>query len=226
MDITVPNEVREASLRAGTPASPTQGRAGTAQYAVRGQRDLVLPFILARLDATHELARETHEPWRILRQGHKLGADPHFERLAEDGIGRRIRKPQAQRGVDDQHPGRKPGEDHREPFALMMIDIDGLRRIWTVNRIEFIFALIALWGPIGLGVLNGVIVGSIPSSHAAARYTCCASKMASPDFGITDENHMKPSPGSGLSLDRAPTKKIDRSGTPSAALCGSTSRWA
>ncbi|ANK75580.1 MULTISPECIES: SulP family inorganic anion transporter [Ensifer] len=42
--------------------------------------------------------------------------------------------------------------------ALSLIDIDGLRRIWTVNRIEFIFALIALWGPIGLGVLNGVVI--------------------------------------------------------------------
>ncbi|MGF6258665.1 SulP family inorganic anion transporter [Ensifer sp. LBL] len=42
--------------------------------------------------------------------------------------------------------------------ALSLIDIDGLRRIWSVNRIEFIFALIALWGPIGLGVLNGVVI--------------------------------------------------------------------
>lgn len=32
MDITVPDEVRETSLRAGTPASPTQGRTGTSQY--------------------------------------------------------------------------------------------------------------------------------------------------------------------------------------------------
>ncbi|WP_104666417.1 SulP family inorganic anion transporter [Ensifer adhaerens] len=42
--------------------------------------------------------------------------------------------------------------------ALSLIDIDGLRRIWSVNRIEFVFALIALWGPIGLGVLNGVVI--------------------------------------------------------------------
>ncbi|HEV7322683.1 MAG TPA: SulP family inorganic anion transporter [Ensifer sp.] len=42
--------------------------------------------------------------------------------------------------------------------ALSLIDIGGLRRIWRVNRIEFIFALIALWGPIGLGVLNGVVI--------------------------------------------------------------------
>ncbi len=42
--------------------------------------------------------------------------------------------------------------------ALSLIDINGLRRIWSVNRIEFIFALIALWGPIGLGVLNGVVI--------------------------------------------------------------------
>jgi purine-binding chemotaxis protein CheW len=32
MDITVPQEVRDASLRTGTPASATEGRAGTAQY--------------------------------------------------------------------------------------------------------------------------------------------------------------------------------------------------
>ncbi|WP_083213790.1 MULTISPECIES: SulP family inorganic anion transporter [unclassified Ensifer] len=42
--------------------------------------------------------------------------------------------------------------------ALSLIDIGGLRRIWHVNRIEFVFALIALWGPIGLGVLNGVVI--------------------------------------------------------------------
>ncbi len=42
--------------------------------------------------------------------------------------------------------------------ALSLIDIGGLRRIWSVNRIEFVFALIALWGPIGLGVLNGVVI--------------------------------------------------------------------
>ena len=42
--------------------------------------------------------------------------------------------------------------------ALSLIDINGLRRIWSVNRIEFVFALIALWGPIGLGVLSGVVI--------------------------------------------------------------------
>ncbi|MEI2301879.1 SulP family inorganic anion transporter [Ensifer sp. MJa1] len=42
--------------------------------------------------------------------------------------------------------------------ALSLIDIEGLKRIWHVNRIEFVFALIALWGPIGLGVLNGVVI--------------------------------------------------------------------
>ncbi|WP_077965407.1 SulP family inorganic anion transporter [Ensifer adhaerens] len=42
--------------------------------------------------------------------------------------------------------------------ALSLIDIGGLRRIWSVNRIEFVFALIALWGPIGLGVLSGVVI--------------------------------------------------------------------
>lgn len=42
--------------------------------------------------------------------------------------------------------------------AFSLIDIEGLKRIWHVNRVEFVFALIALWGPIGLGVLNGVVI--------------------------------------------------------------------
>ena len=42
--------------------------------------------------------------------------------------------------------------------ALNMIDIGAMRQIWRVSRMEFVFALIAMWGPIGLGVLNGVII--------------------------------------------------------------------
>jgi SulP family sulfate permease len=42
--------------------------------------------------------------------------------------------------------------------AISLIDINGLWQVWRVNRMEFIFALIALWGPISLGVLNGVII--------------------------------------------------------------------
>jgi high affinity sulfate transporter 1 len=42
--------------------------------------------------------------------------------------------------------------------ALSLIDFAALRRIWHISRAEFIFALIALWGPIGLGVLNGVLI--------------------------------------------------------------------
>jgi high affinity sulfate transporter 1 len=42
--------------------------------------------------------------------------------------------------------------------ALSLIDVDALREIWRISRMEFVFALIALFGPISLGVLNGVMV--------------------------------------------------------------------
>lgn len=42
--------------------------------------------------------------------------------------------------------------------ALQLMDFAGLRRIWTISRVEFAFALIALAGPISLGVLNGVMI--------------------------------------------------------------------
>ena len=39
-----------------------------------------------------------------------------------------------------------------------MIDVEALRETWRISHMEFAFALIALWGPIGLGVLNGVVI--------------------------------------------------------------------
>ena len=42
--------------------------------------------------------------------------------------------------------------------AISLIDVAGLRELWRVSRIEFVFAIIAMWGPIGLGVLNGVVI--------------------------------------------------------------------
>jgi sulfate permease, SulP family len=42
--------------------------------------------------------------------------------------------------------------------ALSLIDFSGLKQIWRISRVEFVFALIAMWGPIGLGVLNGVVI--------------------------------------------------------------------
>lgn len=42
--------------------------------------------------------------------------------------------------------------------ALSLIDLASLRNLWRISRAEFAFALIAMWGPIGLGVLNGVII--------------------------------------------------------------------
>ena len=42
--------------------------------------------------------------------------------------------------------------------ALGLIDISALKRLWHISRMEFGFAIIAMCGPIGLGVLNGVII--------------------------------------------------------------------
>jgi sulfate permease, SulP family len=42
--------------------------------------------------------------------------------------------------------------------ALSLIDIPALRGIWRISRMEFVFAMIALFAPISLGVLNGVLV--------------------------------------------------------------------
>jgi MFS superfamily sulfate permease-like transporter len=42
--------------------------------------------------------------------------------------------------------------------ALSLIDFAGLKQIWRISRMEFVFALIAMWGPISLGVLNGVVI--------------------------------------------------------------------
>jgi len=45
--------------------------------------------------------------------------------------------------------------------ALSLIDVGALKQTWRVSRIEFVFALVAMWGPIGLGVLNGVIIAIV-----------------------------------------------------------------
>lgn len=42
--------------------------------------------------------------------------------------------------------------------AISLIDVEALRTIWRISPVEFVFALIALAGPIGLGVLNGVVI--------------------------------------------------------------------
>jgi high affinity sulfate transporter 1 len=42
--------------------------------------------------------------------------------------------------------------------ALGLIDFTALRQIWRISRMEFVFAFIALLGPISLGVLNGVLL--------------------------------------------------------------------
>ncbi|WP_431320546.1 SulP family inorganic anion transporter [Rhizobium sp. YTU87027] len=42
--------------------------------------------------------------------------------------------------------------------AISLIDVQELKKIWRISRMEFVFALIAMWGAISFGVLNGVIV--------------------------------------------------------------------
>jgi SulP family sulfate permease len=42
--------------------------------------------------------------------------------------------------------------------ALSLIDVPALREMWRISRMEFVFAMIALFAPISLGVLNGVLV--------------------------------------------------------------------
>ncbi|GLS21681.1 sulfate transporter [Labrys miyagiensis] len=42
--------------------------------------------------------------------------------------------------------------------AMSLLDVAGLREIWRVSRMEFVFALIGMAGPISVGVLNGVVI--------------------------------------------------------------------
>ena len=42
--------------------------------------------------------------------------------------------------------------------ALSLVDVRELRAIWRIDPMEFAFALIAMWGAISFGVLNGVVV--------------------------------------------------------------------
>ncbi len=42
--------------------------------------------------------------------------------------------------------------------AFSLIDRDALRALWRISRVEFALAMIALFAPVSLGVLNGVLV--------------------------------------------------------------------
>lgn len=56
--------------------------------------------------------------------------------------------------------------------ALDLFDANELRRLWRASRVEFLFALIAMLGVIGLGVLAGSDAGSVllgPQAGGAAR---------------------------------------------------------
>ncbi|MDK1388305.1 SulP family inorganic anion transporter [Sinorhizobium sp. 8-89] len=41
--------------------------------------------------------------------------------------------------------------------ALSLIDVAALKEIWRISRMEFLFAIIAMLGPISFGVLEGVV---------------------------------------------------------------------
>lgn len=45
--------------------------------------------------------------------------------------------------------------------AISLIDIPELKKIWHISRMEFVFALITMWGAISFGVLNGVLVAVV-----------------------------------------------------------------
>ncbi len=42
--------------------------------------------------------------------------------------------------------------------AVSLFDLHGLREIWRINRTEFVFALIGMWGAVSLGVLAGIVI--------------------------------------------------------------------
>lgn len=42
--------------------------------------------------------------------------------------------------------------------AISLIDVNELRQVWHISRMEFAFALITMWGAISFGVLNGVVI--------------------------------------------------------------------
>jgi SulP family sulfate permease len=42
--------------------------------------------------------------------------------------------------------------------AIGLMDFNGLKALWRISRVEFVFALIGLFAPIVLGVLNGMIL--------------------------------------------------------------------
>ncbi|QRM56683.1 SulP family inorganic anion transporter [Sinorhizobium sp. BG8] len=42
--------------------------------------------------------------------------------------------------------------------AISLIDVPELRQVWRISRMEFVFALITMWGAISFGVLNGVVI--------------------------------------------------------------------
>jgi high affinity sulfate transporter 1 len=48
--------------------------------------------------------------------------------------------------------------------ALDLFDATGLRRLWQTSHVEFLFALIAMLGVIGFGVLGGVLIAIVATA--------------------------------------------------------------
>jgi sulfate permease, SulP family len=48
--------------------------------------------------------------------------------------------------------------------ALDLFDAKGLRRLWQTSHVEFLFALIAMLGVIGFGVLEGVLIAIVATA--------------------------------------------------------------
>ena len=48
--------------------------------------------------------------------------------------------------------------------ALDLFDAEGLRRLWQTSHVEFLFALIAMLGVIGFGVLGGVLIAIVATA--------------------------------------------------------------
>ena len=61
--------------------------------------------------------------------------------------------------------------------ALSLMDFEGLSKLWRVSRVEFVFAMIGLVGPIMLDVLRGVLV-AIAATLVYLLYSSMVPRMA------------------------------------------------
>lgn len=62
--------------------------------------------------------------------------------------------------------------------AVSLIDLSSLRRLWHVSRAEFVIAIVALLGPLSLGVLNGVVIAIVATLAYLLRRTMAPTDAA------------------------------------------------